>query len=214
MTKINNIKPILINGNCLIRVESTDFDRETTSGLQLDPAYNKGVHAKRHGVLIKMFDSKDWKSQKWTTNDFPNEGDEVWFDYLDGKDAPSIENEGKNYIILPFTSLIMARNSSGDIKLLNGYLLAQKAPIVSSKMDIIERYYDDIYIIKYAGEPNVSYRDDGERKYIDDISITANDTIMTRASAYPKLEDKMHWRFSEETYYLLQRRDCIGRVEL
>lgn len=220
MTKINNLDNILINGNCLIEVETVDFNTESTSGLVLDPAYNKGTHARRFGILAHMFDSIDWQDQKWITNDFPDDGDEVFFDYLDAKDSPEIECDGKNYIILPFTSLIMARNSSGDVKLLNGYLLAQKAPIAQNELDIEQRYYDDIYVIKYAGEPNISYRADGDimgknvRRNVDDKSITANDTIMTKQSAYPVLEESMHWRFSEETYYTFQRKDCVARVGL
>jgi hypothetical protein len=224
MEKIKNINNIeLHNGNCLIKI-SGDYNTETKSGIFIgDEAvkYNKNVHATRTGILTKLPTYICWGDMRWETDSFPERGDEVWADFVDMSEENAMRiTDGSNiYVILPFTSLLMARNKSGDIKLLNGYLLAQKVPIPMTELDIKQRYYDDIYYIKYDGKPNLRYKEqgalDGSKKaYVDDTSITAGDEMyMTRTSAYPILEESLHWRFSKETYYCMQRKDIICEVE-
>lgn len=211
MNKVNNISTArLINSNCLIEIADV-FNRKTESGIIVGHVdYHKAVHAIRFGVLTRMPDQFNWEKASWVTDSFPDEGDDVIFDYLDAHEAPLIESKGKTYLVLPYFSLLVARSPSGGTKLLNGYLLAQKQPIPMSKLEVKQRYYDDIYKIVYSGKSNLSYK---ESKQVDDTSITANDIIMTRSSAYPVLEESLHAKFSDETYYYFKRTDVIAKVE-
>lgn len=221
MEKIKNIQDIkLPNANCLIEVVGR-FNLETESGIYLGEElakYNKGERAVRYGKLVRLPDKINWKKAPWKTSVFPNEGDEIWFDYLQGKDATIVEYEGRKLMILPYFKLFLARNSSNDIKLLNGYLLAQKHPKKGSELlEHKQEHYDDIYDIKFAGKPNQSYKVEKDltgmtREQFDDTSITEGMTVMTRASAYPVLEEYPHNKFSEETYYIMQRRDVCAEV--
>ena len=216
MEKIKDINSIkLINSKTLIEVESKQFNKETTSGIIVgDQNYNKDVHAIRYGVLRGMPVKMNYKT--WKTDYYPEINSEVWFDFTATLDATYVEHDGKIYLVLPYESLIVARSSNKGIRCLNGYLLAQKV-LQYAKGDIVkgvemtsDRYYDDIYMIKYAGKPNLSYTDE---RYVDDKSITEGMRVMTRASNYPILEEKIHWKFNNETYYYFQRRDVVGKVE-
>lgn len=220
MTKISTTAR-LPNGQCLIEIEDR-FDRSTTSGIIVGSVdYNKGEHAIRYGILRKLPDSFNWDKASWKTDSFPDEGLEVWFDYLDAHETTMVEYGEYKCIILPYFSLILARYPDGGIKLLNGYLLAKKQPIIENNpLDFKQRYYDDIYEVVHAGYPNISYKPDKDkfgnitREIVDDKSIVEGMIVMTRSSAYPALEDKLHRRFGNEELFYFQRKDVIGRVEL
>lgn len=211
----------LPNGQCLVEIEDR-FYRKTESNIIVGSVdYNKSDHAIRYGTLRKLPDSFNWEKESWRTESFPDVDVEVWFDYLDAKETTMVEYKGYNCIILPYHSLIVSRSASGSIKVLNGYLLAKKQPIIEENaLDFKQRYYDDIYEIVYAGYPNVSYRPDRDkngnitREIVDDKSIVEGMIVMTRSSAYPVLEDKLHRKFSKEELFYFQRKDCIGKVML
>lgn len=234
MENLNNINHLrLLNSNCLIEIEgivNTEqtgetyiVNEKTESGIIIGgevATYNKADHAIRYGKIIRMPEQINWDKARWKTDVFPNPGDEVWFDYLDAKNSEMVKYNGKIHIILSYFSLIVARSPLGDIKLLNGYLLAQKTPIKKeSDLQITQQYYDDIYDIKMAGKPNIRYKPERDkygsivREHIDDKSITEGMTVMTKAGGYPILEDKLHMKFSKETYHYMQRRDIIAKVE-
>lgn len=219
MEKIDNVQNIdLLNGQCLIEIEGLAnnegvFETETTGGIITSGSvykYNKGSQAKRYGILSRMPITMQ-KDASWVTDYYPEEGSEVWFNFQAVEDATKIECEGKIYLIIAYTELVLARNASGELMVLNGYLLAQKAQKPHNKLHITEEYYDDIYVIKYEGKPNISYKD---KRYIDDPSITVGMTVMTRISSYPRLENKMYWKFSESEYLVFQRKDVVSEVEL
>jgi hypothetical protein len=215
--KISDIK--LINGNCLVEIEGR-FYQSTESGIDVgNTAYNKSDHTIRYGKLTRMPNAFNWDKALWRTDYFPDEGDEVWFDYLDAKDTTEVREDGKLYIILPFKSLILARNSLRGIKVLNGYLLAKKQPIKENNpLDFKQRYYDDIYEIIYAGKANSWYKPEKDkygniiREFFDDQSIAEGDIVMTRASGYPLFEDSLHRKFVQDELYYLQRRDIVAKV--
>lgn len=215
--KINEIR--LLNGNCLIEVVGK-FDKETSSGLMIgDVNYNKGDHATRYGILTRMPSAFNWSNEVWKTDYFPDEGDEVWFEYLEAKDAEIVKEGGKTYVILPYKSLIVARSIRNGIKVLNGYLLAKKQPLLEKNvLDFKERFYDDVYQIIHAGKPNISYKPDKDaygnitREFMDDTSITEGMIIMTRSSFYPTLEDSLHRKFCKEDFWYFQRRDVVAKV--
>jgi hypothetical protein len=221
MEKIESIENIkLHNGHCLIEV-GNNYHLETKGGVLIGEEvvkYNKDVHTKRTGILTRMPTWIHWESERWVTDYFPDVGSEVWVDFVDLGEAMRVTCNDKIYAIVKYTSLVMARNDKQGIRMLNGYLLAQKVPIPMKELEIEQQYYDDIYYIKYDGKANLSYQEqgalDGSKKaYIDDTSITAGDKMyMTRASAYPILEEKFYWKFSEETFYFLQRKDVIAEV--
>ena len=219
MEKIDNVQNInLLNGQCLIEIEGLAneegvFEEKTTGGIYTGGSvykYNKGSQAKRTGILTRMPTTMQ-KDASWVTDYYPEEGSEVWFNFQAVEDATKIECEDKIYLIIKYTELVLARNASGELMVLNGYLLAQKAQKPTNKLHITEEYYDDIYVIKYAGKCNLSYSDE---KYIDDPSIKVGMTVMTRTSSYPRLENKMYWKFSEEEYVVFQRKDVVSEVEL
>ena len=225
MDKLNNIDELKLH--VLIEIKG-DFNEETTSGIIIGneaTKYNKDAHAVRNGVLTKMPHWINWEAMKWKTDYFPKVGDKVIFDFVDASsdNAMRVTHGGKIYIILPYTSLIMAFNDKGYVRMLNGFLLAQKvlkrAKGVYKGIEVTkDEYYDDIYHIKYDGKPNISYKEQGmmsgeTRAYVDDPSIVAGDKMyMTRASSFPVLEDPLHWKFSEKTYYVMQRKDIIAEV--
>ncbi len=226
MEKIKDIDRItLINGNCLIEIEGTHkgegvFNDTTTSGLYVgNTSYHKNVHVLRYGKLARLPDKINWNKMRWKTDSFPELGSEVWFDYLAAHDPELLRADDKIYLVLKYQSIIVARSSSGDIKLLNGYLLAQKHPKKGSEIfEHKQQYYDDVYDIKFDGKPNLSYKDEDDlrgntRQVFEDKSIMAGGTYMTKASAYPVLEEYPHNKFSTETYYYFQRKDIIARVD-
>jgi len=219
MEKIDNLKDIkLLNSNCLIEIEGlvTEegiFETETKGGIITDGSiykYNKGTQAKRHATLVRLPHTIE-KKPEWMTDAYPKENSEIWFNFQALEDATKVECQDKIYVIIKYNDLIMARNDSQGVMLLNGYLLAQKAQKPPNKLSITEEYYEDIYVIKYEGKPNLSYKDG---RYLDDPSITVGMTVMTRMSTYPRLENKMYWKFSEEEYVYFQRQQVISEVEL
>jgi len=234
MEKIKDIYSIqLINGNCLVEISGlSNIDTEgeeyvvqekTAGGIivgQEVAKYNKGTHAIRYGKIVRLPDKFQWHKERWITDSFPELNSEVWFDYLDAKDATMIEYVGRKHIILKYTSLYLARSPKGDIKPLNGYLVAKKHPVASnSPLAIKMEYYDDIYDIVYAGKPNVSYRVERNsfgtitNQEVDDKSIMEGMTVLTKISSYPVLEETLYWKFSPETFYVFQRKDVIGEVK-
>jgi hypothetical protein len=223
--KLNDIPTSeLKNNNCLVEIEDI-WNKETTSGILVgDTAYNKNVHIKRYGKLVHMPANIEWKKARWKPAEFPDIGDEVWFDYMALIEPVLIESNGSIYLLLDVFKLILARSVRKGIICLNGYVLAQKrlkqAAGMHNGIEILEdEYYGDIYDIKYAGKPNLWYTPDESlqggitRESWDDKTIGVGSTVLTKASNYPILEESLHWKFKDETFYYFQRRDVMAKVE-
>lgn len=220
MIKLKNLNGKIIKNFVLVEIIN-DTDHLTVGNIDVkigvSPSGEKYAEAEqsvRRGYVITL-PKKITYSEAGTpfyNSARPKVGDVVYFDYLTGLNCDHATCEGKIYYILPYYSLILALNSEMDvstIKMLNGYILAQKLlKERSSELEIKDSFFEDRFTVKKIGECNTEYMDES----IDDDNIKEGDVVLTKFKNYPELEPAYQLRMDGNSYIYFKRNTIVGVI--
>jgi co-chaperonin GroES (HSP10) len=189
-------------------------------------ATDQSAHLDRYGIVRKVPESLNCKKMDWETDMELKYGDFVWFDFHSGLHCPIIQVEDKEYRVMDYQDLIVAKRilfdtypsmsklslhiqSGIDIIPLNGYCLFEEiSNLPKTKLILPFEHIDkQVGITRYVGNKNKSYRN--KKKY-DDMDIQINDKVIFRNQVNNLLENDMHRIFSDVPLRYQQRTDILG----
>jgi len=204
----------------LIRIDDKIEDKKTDSGIIMisptDMDYNPAAHTDRTGTIWKLpptlrYDNSPF-SMPWKTSVQVQEGDKVWFDYLNSQNCVVIENEdGVEYKLIDYENLYLVKRGE-EITPLNGYCMFSDFVIkASSRFDITDGKVDARFgVVEYVAEKNQEYH---ISVFSDDIEIGAGDKVLfgRRAQRY----------YLEDPYYMtlgkmlrpMQRKNIVAVMD-
>jgi co-chaperonin GroES (HSP10) len=176
-------------------------------------ATDQSAHLDRYGIVKKTPESLNCKKMDWETDMELKYGDIVWFDFHSGLHCPIIQVEDKEYRIMEYQNLIVAKRFVPVIEIdcvvsLNGYCLFEEiSNLPKTKLILPFEHIDkQVGITRYAGNKNKSYRN--KKKY-DDMDIQINDKVIFRNQVNNLLENDMHRIFSDVPLRYQQRTDIL-----
>jgi co-chaperonin GroES (HSP10) len=194
-------------------------------------ATDQSAHLDRYGLVRKAPESLNCKKMDWETDMELKLGDIVWFDFHSGLHCPIVQVENKEYRIMEYQNLIVAKRNKSvevlnqkeicDVLLggesqypyqiitLNGYCLFEEiSTFPKTKLILPFEHIDkQVGITRYVGNKNKSYRN--KKKY-DDLDIQINDKVIFRNQVNNLLENDMHRIFSDVPLRYQQRTDILG----
>jgi co-chaperonin GroES (HSP10) len=196
-------------------------------------ATDQSAHLDRYGIVRKTPESLNCKKMDWETDMELKYGDMVWFDFHSGLHCPIIQVEDKEYRVMDYQDLIVAKRylsnfcgvidiaewihntgcipikDSYEIIPLNGYCLFEEiSNLPKTKLILPFEHIDkQVGITRYVGNKNKSYRN--KKKY-DDMDIQINDKVIFRNQVNNLLENDMHRIFSDVPLRYQQRTDILG----
>jgi len=218
--EFNRIK--LLNNNVAIEIVHRNEDEKTKSGLIIiqDPdlftakdiktaeEYDTSQHLDRWGVVAKLPDklhftpkeqSSPWKCD-WETEIEVRIGDEVWANYYDLHHCPIFRVEGRDYWIIQYQALIVAKRNYTDLTsqtiLLNGYCLFEQINegLKSKFLILDEKINKSKGIVKHVGSLNKNYC---YANRSDDVEVNPGDEVIFRTEAECLLENSQHRHFED-----------------
>ena len=185
-------------------------------------ATDQSAHLDRYGIVKKTPESLNCKKMDWETDMELKYGDMVWFDFHSGLHCPIIQVEDKEYRIMDYQNLIVAKRidwnsfdlnekgfSGDEIIPLNGYCLFEEiSNLPKTKLILPFEHIDkQVGITRFVGNKNKSYKN--KKKY-DDMDIQINDKVIFRNQVNNLLENDMHRIFSDVPLRYQQRTDILG----
>jgi co-chaperonin GroES (HSP10) len=185
-------------------------------------ATDQSAHLDRYGIVRKTPESLNCKKMDWETDMELKYGDMVWFDFHSGLHCPIIQVEDKEYRIMDYQNLIVAKRidwnsfdlnekgfSGDEIIPLNGYCLFEEiSNLPKTKLILPFEHIDkQVGITRFVGNKNKSYKN--KKKY-DDMDIQINDKVIFRNQVNNLLENDMHRIFSDVPLRYQQRTDILG----
>lgn len=247
----------LINNNVAIEITHRNSEDKTKSGLIIvqDPAmfvahsiesaenYNTSQHIDRWGVVAKLPERLVYAKHNrmfgmdWDTDIEIQVGDLVWGIYHDMYHCPIFKTETKEYWIVPYDILIVAKRRRNDAVILksiedckwvydiiplNGYCLFEQVNegLQSKFLELPKEINKSKGIVKYAGSRNKEYTKTWSTKeqrnipskWFDDIEINPGDEVVFRTQSECLLEDAQH-RFFEDTDLRYEQRKNVLAVK-
>jgi co-chaperonin GroES (HSP10) len=199
-------------------------------------ATDQSAHLDRYGIVKKAPESLNCKKMDWETDMELKYGDVVWFDFHSGLHCPIIQVEDKEYRIMEYQNLIVAKRRIQTVDFgfettlfvgkelyedlekilyreeiipLNGYCLFEEiSNLPKTKLILPFEHIDkQVGITRYVGNKNKSYKN--KKKY-DDMDIHINDKVIFRNQVNNLLENDMHRIFSDVPLRYQQRTDILG----
>lgn len=243
----------LINNNVAIEITHRNSEDTTKSGLVIvqDPAlfaahsietaenYNLSQHLDRWGVVAKLPERLVFAKHNkmfgmdWETDMEIKVGDLVWADYYNLHHCPVFQVEDKQYWIVSYDCLIVAKreillhqsDNIGDIFgfeiiPLNGYCLFEQVNegLTSKFLELPKEINKKKGIVKYIGSHNREYSKTWDKvgqefkpsKWCDDVIIQPGDEVVFRTEAECLLEDEQHRFFEDTNLRYEQRKNILG----
>jgi hypothetical protein len=223
----------LLNNNVAVEIIHRNANDKTNSGLIIvqDPAmltahdikaaeeYDTSQHLDRWGVIVKVpvklhFTPKgknsNWKCD-WETGIEVKFGDLVWADYYNLHHCPIIRVEDKEYWIIQYQCLIVAKRIKYEVTIttyplknetiydiipLNGFCLFEQINegLTSKFLIMDEKINKSKGIVKYVGSCNRNYNSPKKYDYPD---LQPGDEVVFRTNSECLLENSQH-RFFED----------------
>jgi len=153
----------LIEGTNMVLVEVFKSDVEKTIGGLITEGmdhFNFAEHTERRGRVVKTVEKfvpgrTGREVTMWQTDIDIEIGDEVYFNYFDKINSYLYRYQERNFVLMPYTAIILARRGKRTI-MCNGYVLLEKLPPDEKKglIYIPRPLRDREWKILYHGEPN------------------------------------------------------------
>lgn len=215
-----------INSKVLIKLDRNNDEIKLSTGdkLYLDTSYGRERHAPVTGTVTAVPRSLNCrKNMDWETPMELAPGWRVWWNYVDtlnalDNESTAIDEDGNIHVMLPYQSCVVAKDLSGNIVTLNGYMLC--SPVedekISSKLihipDHIRKNKSAKFaILRHQGTKNGWYR---RPEYHDHIESVPNGSVIvfSKHSDIP-LEYDLHSEFEgKETLYKMQWPDILAVI--
>jgi co-chaperonin GroES (HSP10) len=210
------------NGNkVLVKIAERNTEAKTDSGIILisstDTDWNPAVHSDRYGIVYRVppnlkFDHTPF-SMTWETTIEIEEGDEVWFDFMNSENCIVIEcDDGFEYKLLDYENLYVARRGNQIIPL-NGYCLFGYDEVEEVKNGVIRPYAETdkkFGNVLYTANPNTAYQ---TKMFSDHIDIEVGDRVMFGHRAHHYfMEDEQYQKFPEKVRPV-QRRNVAAVMD-
>ncbi len=159
----------------------------------------------------------------WETDMELREGDTVWFNMLESKNANEIVVDKKVLRALPYRDIYVSKRIARyswdgipeyEVIMLNGFVLLEQIPIPKmSELDYLDHgVYVDRGKVRYFGKPNKRYTNP---MYNDSLPIKEGDTVFIQAGYVPfPLERRAYFSIFEKNklFYVIQRRRLIFAI--
>ncbi len=242
----------LMNNNVAIEITHRNSEEKTKSGLIIvqDPTmltahsvetaemHDSSQHLNRWGIVAKLPNKLKYaKHSKMAGMDWDTEieiqiGDYVWADYYNLHHCPIFQVEEKQYWIVTYDCLIVAKRpiriaGYGDDGILNyifiplnGYCLFNQINegLTSKFLILDEKINKTKGITRFVGSRNKEYSQQWNSSYgrfipskkYDDIDIKPGDGVIFRTEANCLLENAQHRFFADEDLRYEQRWNVIG----
>lgn len=189
----------------------------------VDPGFAKEQHAQTHGIVREVpealyFNDKDIHGVEFDTDIEVQEGDKVFFHYLQINKAVSgnryIYKDGKFFIFIKYDSLFCGIRND-EIVMFNGWMLLEPIELaVDEAKNYIttlpkDRQEHDPLMgkIKHVGAPVKQYFFPGETD--EGINVKEGDTVIFLPHSDIPLEYPMHQSLTEK-YFRVQRKELLS----
>ncbi len=169
------------------------------------------------GVVYKVpeklfYDENSFDSMDWETDMEVQIGDLVWMALIDSANSHSIICEEKEYKIIPYQELYVAKRTDRVIPL-NGYILCQTVNMKKiSELDVTseEKIDKTKAVVRFVGNPNKRYKTKG---YVDHLNLMAGDEISLDKWPLLFLERKKEFAsFDGDNLYIVVPRQKVSMV--
>jgi hypothetical protein len=189
----------------------------------IDPGFAKEQHAQTHGIVRKLpealyFNEKDIESLEFKTPITVQEGDKVFFHYLQINKAISknktIYKDGKYYIFIHHDSLFFGERNNQYI-MFNGWMLLKpiKAAVDEEKLylDTLPKNRQEhdplMGEIAFCGEPVEQYFYGSETD--EGVNVKVGDKVVFLPHSDIPVEYPMHQSL-EQKYFRVQRKELLS----
>lgn len=218
----------LINGYVMTKPIEQGFDQDgnykTKSGLLIP--FVQGFQQYHQPVVHEVVEVPKGKlpykskntliNMRWKTTCELQKGDHVLINYFEVQHC--MRQDG--FFFPRYQDMYLAKRGD-EVIMLNGYILMDEWKKEESKKvsdlwipEAPENKHKNKYaIIKYIGKPNEEY---DSNKVTDDIKVVVGDVVMLRKPVKQarRTEDILHLKLFDKVYFLRQRKDIVGLVEL
>ena len=199
--------------------ESTGIIKLSPTALIENPNADDGMisstHLDRYGIVRAT--TSDYKFRKnnsdysWEPASVETEvGDEVLFDYIDSKNTPTWEFEGKEFKTFDYSQIRVIRKPDGRIVMPNGYVILeipilQKESTILCTPEVIDKWHG---FVLFSGLPNKRYLDKSVSDIEEELPEKTKVRIKTNYIRYP--ESKYHAKFwPGKQYRIIQRHEIL-----
>ena len=159
------------------------------------------------GYVVKIpdelfFHPKSADSIEWETKQELMLGDKVWFQRSMYLNAPRIRAAEKEYVVMRYADIYMAARDS-EIFMLNGYLLVSPETEEETALLYTKKNTSCINCEVLKVSESVKYQSGLDET----LHVNVGDRIILTDPYRITLEDDMFSEFSDQTHYVIQRRE-------
>lgn len=221
LDSIDNIE--MKNSLVLVEVEPEKV-KKTVGGILVEGAetHNWAGHSIREGVVVKVPDrivciEGNENTMQWECDIEIEEGDSVWFDVKESRNAWQFEYQGRQFKSIRYDGIILKRDKKNRVVMCNGNILLRKVNKSESDLAPTAKQDKTRGIIHAIGKPVIRWRieeNSGELR-----TDTGYEELETGQEVYIKkpqyiwdLEDYAHAVFDNREIYMVAKRHMIGGI--
>jgi hypothetical protein len=155
---------------------------------------------------------------RWKTDIEVEVGDAVWVSYMAVIDYDCLVIDGTEYALINYSEFRLAKKKTGDVVMLNGWVLYK--PFTESRSSVLIDPKPTIDhskgIVYLTGSPNKSYVVN-DKKWVDldrYVDLKPGDVFLKKSKHDTLLlEDPVFQYFAEENLYLILRKNIVAIID-